>query len=282
MYSLGPDFVPAAVHAGGLRYHGMSPLVSHCYHEGLIQAISVKQLEAFEAGVMFSPGPKASSRPSESNHAIARCDSAGPARGRDRRVPGDCDRGLRLGTAGSAGLRGVPLRRHGRQLSTALLHLQPGASTTPRHAQHAPEEVIQRADSSPPRGARGARAGGPRRTASARPLTRRSDGPADGSPRRIGPDLSPSRCSPAGRRPRTEAGAPPAGGPPVNRAAPARGRPAGSSTRDTPWDSPVAGTRAAADSPAHRKAVGSRAAGTPAAAGSPADSPAADSRTGYP
>jgi len=70
MYSLGPDFVPAAVHAGGLRYHGMSPLVSHCYHEGLIDAISVKQLEAFEAGVMFSRA-EGIVPASESNHAIA-------------------------------------------------------------------------------------------------------------------------------------------------------------------------------------------------------------------
>ncbi len=70
MYSLGPDFVPAAVHAGGLRYHGMSPLVSHCYHEGLIQATAIKQLEAFEAGVMFSRA-EGIVPASESNHAIA-------------------------------------------------------------------------------------------------------------------------------------------------------------------------------------------------------------------
>lgn len=70
MYSLGADFVPDPVHAGGLRYHGMSPLVSHCYHEGLIGAIAVKQREAFEAGVMFARA-EGIVPASESNHAIA-------------------------------------------------------------------------------------------------------------------------------------------------------------------------------------------------------------------
>ena len=70
MYTLGPDFVPAPVHAGGLRYHGMAPLVSHCYHEGLLDAISVPQLEAFEAGVLFARA-EGIVPASESNHAIA-------------------------------------------------------------------------------------------------------------------------------------------------------------------------------------------------------------------
>ncbi len=70
MYSLGADFVPAPVHAGGLRYHGMSPLVSHAYHEGLIDAISVRQREAFDAGVTFARA-EAIIPASESNHAIA-------------------------------------------------------------------------------------------------------------------------------------------------------------------------------------------------------------------
>lgn len=70
MYSLGPDFVPDPVHAGGLRYHGMSPLVSHCYHEDLIDAIAIGQLESFEAGVLFSRA-EGIVPASESNHAIA-------------------------------------------------------------------------------------------------------------------------------------------------------------------------------------------------------------------
>ncbi|MDR0783893.1 MAG: TrpB-like pyridoxal phosphate-dependent enzyme [Propionibacteriaceae bacterium] len=70
MYTLGCEFVPDAVHAGGLRYHGMAPLVSHCYHEGLISAISIGQREAFEAGVLFSRA-EGIIPASESNHAIA-------------------------------------------------------------------------------------------------------------------------------------------------------------------------------------------------------------------
>jgi tryptophan synthase beta chain len=70
MYSLGADFVPDPVHAGGLRYHGMAPIISHCYHEGMMQAIAVKQREAFEAGVIFAKAEGIVPAP-ESNHAIA-------------------------------------------------------------------------------------------------------------------------------------------------------------------------------------------------------------------
>ncbi|MDR2703793.1 MAG: TrpB-like pyridoxal phosphate-dependent enzyme [Cellulomonadaceae bacterium] len=70
MYTLGNDFVPDPVHAGGLRYHGMSPLVSFTKHEGLMDAISIGQLEAFEAGVLFARA-EGIVPASESNHAIA-------------------------------------------------------------------------------------------------------------------------------------------------------------------------------------------------------------------
>ena len=70
MYTLGADFVPDPVHAGGLRYHGMAPLVSHCYHEGLLNAIAIGQEEAFAAGVLFSRA-EGIIPASESNHAIA-------------------------------------------------------------------------------------------------------------------------------------------------------------------------------------------------------------------
>ena len=70
MYTLGSDFVPAAVHAGGLRYHGMAPLVSHCYHEGLLTATAIGQQEAFSAGVTFARA-EGIIPASESNHAIA-------------------------------------------------------------------------------------------------------------------------------------------------------------------------------------------------------------------
>ena len=69
MYTLGSDFIPAPNHAGGLRYHGMSPVLSQLYDDGLMEAVSVKQTEVFEAAEMFArvegilPAP-------ESSHAI--------------------------------------------------------------------------------------------------------------------------------------------------------------------------------------------------------------------
>jgi tryptophan synthase beta chain len=70
MYSIGHNFVPAPIHAGGLRYHGMAPLVSRLAMDRLIEARSYSQLETFAAGLMFArtegyiPAP-------ETNHAIA-------------------------------------------------------------------------------------------------------------------------------------------------------------------------------------------------------------------
>jgi tryptophan synthase beta chain len=69
MYTLGHDFMPPGIHAGGLRYHGASPLVSQLLHEGHIEARAVNQLPSFEAAVQFArtegylPAP-------ESSHAI--------------------------------------------------------------------------------------------------------------------------------------------------------------------------------------------------------------------
>lgn len=69
MYTLGHTFVPPPVHAGGLRYHGMSPILSALVDEGVMDAVSVSQLDMFEAAVEFSahegfiPGP-------EPGHAI--------------------------------------------------------------------------------------------------------------------------------------------------------------------------------------------------------------------
>jgi len=54
MYTLGHDFIPPGIHAGGLRYHGDSPLVSQLYHEKLIEAVAVPQLATFEASVQFA------------------------------------------------------------------------------------------------------------------------------------------------------------------------------------------------------------------------------------
>ncbi len=70
MYTLGADFVPDAVHAGGLRFHGMAPLVSAAYDQDLLDAVAIKQRDAFAAGVLFSRA-EGIIPASESNHAIA-------------------------------------------------------------------------------------------------------------------------------------------------------------------------------------------------------------------
>ena len=69
MYTLGSGFMPSSIHAGGLRFHGMSPTLSQLYHDGLMEARAVKQTEVFEAAEQFArvegilPAP-------ESSHAI--------------------------------------------------------------------------------------------------------------------------------------------------------------------------------------------------------------------
>ena len=69
MYTLGSDFIPDPIHAGGLRYHGMSPLVSALYHAGLIDAVAVGQREVFEAALQFTRTEGILPAP-ESAHAI--------------------------------------------------------------------------------------------------------------------------------------------------------------------------------------------------------------------
>ena len=54
MHTLGKDFVPPAIHAGGLRYHGMAPMVSHALNLGLLEAKAIDQDTAFRAGVEFA------------------------------------------------------------------------------------------------------------------------------------------------------------------------------------------------------------------------------------
>ncbi len=72
MHTLGHDFMPPGIHAGGLRYHGMSPLVSQLYEEKLIEAVAVPQVATFEAGVMFARAEGIIPAP-ESAHAIRAC-----------------------------------------------------------------------------------------------------------------------------------------------------------------------------------------------------------------
>ena len=69
MYTLGSDFIPSANHAGGLRYHGMSSTLSELYHQGLLEAVSVKQTEVFEAAEYFAKVEGILPAP-ESSHAI--------------------------------------------------------------------------------------------------------------------------------------------------------------------------------------------------------------------
>jgi len=69
MYTLGSSFIPAASHAGGLRFHGMSPVLSQLYADGLMEAISVEQTKVFEAAELFARCEGTLPAP-ESSHAI--------------------------------------------------------------------------------------------------------------------------------------------------------------------------------------------------------------------
>ncbi len=69
MYTLGCEFMPSKSHSGGLRYHGMSPLVSKLYHDGYLRAVSVEQSKVFEAAVTFAKVEGILPAP-ESSHAI--------------------------------------------------------------------------------------------------------------------------------------------------------------------------------------------------------------------
>jgi tryptophan synthase beta chain len=88
MHTLGHEFVPPPIHAGGLRYHGMAPLVSKLVDDGIVEARAVAQTATFEAGVAFARAEGILPAP-ESNHAIrAAIDEAVAAReeGRPRTI----------------------------------------------------------------------------------------------------------------------------------------------------------------------------------------------------
>lgn len=70
MHTLGHEFIPDPIHAGGLRYHGMAPLVSHVKELGLLDAVALPQTECFEAAVVFARNEGIIPAP-ESSHAIA-------------------------------------------------------------------------------------------------------------------------------------------------------------------------------------------------------------------
>ena len=69
MYTLGSGFMPSPSHAGGLRYHGMSPILSKLYHDGYMEAVSYEQTKVFEAAVLFAKQETILPAP-ESAHAI--------------------------------------------------------------------------------------------------------------------------------------------------------------------------------------------------------------------
>jgi tryptophan synthase beta chain len=72
MHTLGHEFIPDPIHAGGLRYHGMSPLLSHIYELGLIEAVAKPQSECFAAGLRFARTEGIVPAP-EPAHAVAAC-----------------------------------------------------------------------------------------------------------------------------------------------------------------------------------------------------------------
>jgi tryptophan synthase beta chain len=70
MYTLGHNFIPSPIHAGGLRYHGAGAIVSQLLKDGIIEANAINQIECFEAGILFSRTEAIIPAP-EATHAIA-------------------------------------------------------------------------------------------------------------------------------------------------------------------------------------------------------------------
>ena len=80
MYTLGSGFIPSSNHAGGLRYHGMSPILSKLYHDGYMEAVSVEQTRVFEAAVEFAKKETILPAPESAHAAIdeaLRCKETG-------------------------------------------------------------------------------------------------------------------------------------------------------------------------------------------------------------
>ena len=86
MYTLGHSFVPAPIHAGGLRYHGMAPLICHLYDLGLIEAHAVPQVPVFEAARLFArtegivPAPEPAHAVRVAIDEALRCKEAGESK----------------------------------------------------------------------------------------------------------------------------------------------------------------------------------------------------------
>ncbi|MDZ4655229.1 MAG: TrpB-like pyridoxal phosphate-dependent enzyme [Coriobacteriia bacterium] len=88
MYTLGHDFVPAGIHAGGLRYHGDSPIISQLVHEGEVEAVAVHQIACFDAAVQFARAEGILPAPESSHAILAAIDEAlvAKAAGEDKTV----------------------------------------------------------------------------------------------------------------------------------------------------------------------------------------------------
>lgn len=86
MHTLGHTFIPPGIHAGGLRYHGMAPLVSHLLELGVIEAVAVGQLETFAAGIQFArtegiiPAPESAHAAAVAIREALRCKEEGCSR----------------------------------------------------------------------------------------------------------------------------------------------------------------------------------------------------------
>jgi tryptophan synthase beta chain len=86
MYTLGSGFMPSPNHAGGLRYHGMSPILSKLYDDGYMEAVSAEQSKVFSAAVLFSkietilPAPESSHAISAAIDEALKCKESGEAK----------------------------------------------------------------------------------------------------------------------------------------------------------------------------------------------------------
>jgi tryptophan synthase beta chain len=86
MFTLGHDFIPPGIHAGGLRYHGDAPLLCNLVHDGLIEATALQQNEVFEAATLFArcegiiPAPEAAHAIKPAIDEARRCKKTGEAK----------------------------------------------------------------------------------------------------------------------------------------------------------------------------------------------------------
>ena len=114
MHTLGHDFVPDPIHAGGLRYHGMSPLISHIYELGLMEAIAIPQTECFAAAIQFARTEGIVPAP-EPTHALAAAVREALRGQGDRRGDGHPHRPVRPRPLRPGRVRRLPVRPHDRR-----------------------------------------------------------------------------------------------------------------------------------------------------------------------